>query len=103
MRVHRKHRAKQESLPGKLRSVVQPTAQDENEQVARLNQHVEWRSAFPSDAWRVVDSHGQQKYRVPPQNARPDKVKESDHERDLHYRDAPLQSHELVARAPRSE
>src|ERR1700686_2773412 len=37
MRVHGKQRAKQEGLPWQLRSVVQPAAQDETEQVASLN------------------------------------------------------------------
>jgi hypothetical protein len=54
MRVHGEHGAEQESLPRKLRHFVQPAAQNEDQQIAGLDEKVEGRTALPGKRARVV-------------------------------------------------
>src|SRR5215470_6524558 len=58
VRVHGEERAEEKSLPRKLWGIVDPAAQDEDQQVASLNEDVERWTAFESDGASVVDVDG---------------------------------------------
>src|SRR6266702_4764038 len=103
MRMHGKQRTKQEGLPGKLRGMIQPTAEHEYEQVTGLNQNVERRSALPSEARSIVQPDGLQQRGIPPQDARSQERKERNQKWDLHHGDLPFQCAELFAFAARTE
>src|SRR5437899_12841839 len=62
---------------GSCRALFSQLLNTKNEEVARLNQHMEGRPAFPTDARSIVEPNGQQKYYVPPKNARPNEKRNS--------------------------
>src|SRR6266851_1236154 len=87
----------------KIWECIANIAPNKNEQVACLNQHIQRRAAFPSDARRIVEADGQEQQGVPPQNARPDEEIERNHEWDLHHGNLPSQCCELFARTARTK
>jgi len=70
VRVHSEQGAEEECLPGKLRNVIEPTAQDEDKEIAGLDENVERRAALERNGARVVDANGEQKSEEPGKNAK---------------------------------
>src|SRR6266446_2143191 len=101
--MHREHGAEQKSLPWKLGCSIQPTAQNEHQQVARLNEHVERWLALPAKARRVVESHREQQHGVPPKNPRAHRKKERRQKWKLDKGDLPLQVGKLFSSPQRAK
>lgn len=103
MRMHGEHGAKQESLPRKLRHFVQPAAQNEDQQIAALDENVEGRTALPGKRPRVVHEHRQEKRGQPRKKLGPGPHQEQKQKWSLDRGDLPAQSFELRSFAARSE
>lgn len=103
MRVHGERSSEEKSLPRKLRKVVDPTAQDEDQKIAGLDEDIERRTAFERKRARVVDVYsekncGKPKYDTP-SRVNPEKADE----RELPSRDLPAQGAKLFVRTARAE
>src|SRR5262249_39767343 len=103
VRVHCEERTEEKGLPGKLRNVVDPTAENEDEQIARLNEDVEGRATFESNGTSVVNVNSQQHRGKPKSDAPAGVNPENAKEWDLPRGDLPTKRAELLIDAARAE
>ena len=103
MRVHGEKGAEEKSLPGKLRGIVDPTTQDEDEQVAGLNEDVEGRAAFECDGAGVVKVNGEKNCSKPEDDPPAGVNPENADEWKLPRCDLPTERAELLSGTARAE
>src|SRR5260370_681877 len=84
MGVHREQRAKKHGRPAELRCVIQPTAENKYEQIARLVQDIEWRLALETVERNIIDSSKGDQRCEPEQNLGAFEIPENSKEDRLH-------------------
>ena len=103
VRMHGEKRAEDESLPRQLRNAIEPTAENEDEEIAGLDEDVEGRAAFESDGASVVEINGEENCGEPENDARAGVNPENAEERNLPDGDLPAQGAQLLIGAARTE
>src|SRR2546425_2286336 len=98
MGVHRKQGAENHRGPAELRCVIQPTAENKYEQIARLVQDIEWRLALKTVAREIIDSSEGDQRCEPEQNFGAFQIPENSQEDCLHESDLHGQLCKLFAR-----